>query len=163
MYINVEVIEDYPTAYNVDVARYHRWTRSNWQLLRYLFLPHQISSTTCWKIQDNLRHSLTPLMWLIAAITGWSLLPFKTAIIWQTFLLLSLFISSILGVLQTLILSNTDYYLRGDLQLILKKTTLTGGNIFLTHSVYFMTDAIIRTLYRMMISKNTCLNGKLLP
>ncbi|WP_208442576.1 hypothetical protein, partial [Bartonella raoultii] len=26
---DVEVIEDYPTAYNVDVARYHRWIRGD--------------------------------------------------------------------------------------------------------------------------------------
>ncbi|WP_375706278.1 hypothetical protein, partial [Bartonella sp. AA2SXKL] len=26
---DVEVIEDYPIAYKVDVARYHRWTRGD--------------------------------------------------------------------------------------------------------------------------------------
>ncbi|VEJ44691.1 Cellobiose phosphorylase [Bartonella vinsonii] len=58
----VEVIEDYPTAYNIDVMRHHRWVRSDWQLLPYLFPPYKISSTTRWKMQDNLRRSLTPLM-----------------------------------------------------------------------------------------------------
>ncbi|EJF98132.1 hypothetical protein MEI_00631 [Bartonella vinsonii subsp. arupensis Pm136co] len=166
----VEVIEDYPTAYNIDVMRHHRWIRGDWQLLPYLFPPHKISSTTRWKMQDNLRRSLTPLMWLIAAITGWSLLPLKSAIIWQIFLLLSLFVSPILDILQTLIPSNIghflhDHSLQGYLQLILNKITLTGANIFLkitflAHSAYFMTDAIIRSLYRMTISKQHLLEWK---
>lgn len=162
---DVEVIEDYPIAYKVDVARYHRWTRGDWQLLPYLFSCCQISAITRWKIQDNLRRSLTPLMWLIAAIAGWSFLPLKSAIIWQIFLLFSLFISPILGVLQTLVPSHIDYSLRGKLQSIMNKTTLTGANIFLkttflAHSTYFMTDAIIRTLYRMTISKKHLLEWK---
>ncbi|GAA5096929.1 glucoamylase family protein [Bartonella acomydis] len=162
---DVEVIEDYPTAYNIDVMRYHRWIRGDWQLLPYLFSRNRISSITRWKIQDNLRRSLTPLMWLIAAITGWSLLPLKSAIIWQIFLLLSLFISPILDVLKTLIPSHIDYSLREQIQLIVNKITLTHANIFLkmtflAHSAYFMTDAILRALYRMIISKHHLLEWK---
>ncbi|WP_413154271.1 GH36-type glycosyl hydrolase domain-containing protein [Bartonella sp. cb54] len=162
---NVEVIEDYPTAYNVDVIRYHRWTRGDWQLLPYLFSRSQMSSITRWKIQDNLRRSLIPLMWLITTIVGWSFLPLKIAIIWQIFLLLSLFISPILGILQLLVSVNFDHSLRGQLQLILNKTALTLADIFLkttllAHSAYFMTDAIIRTLYRMKISKKHLLEWK---
>ncbi|WP_435521228.1 GH36-type glycosyl hydrolase domain-containing protein [Bartonella silvatica] len=162
---DVEVIEDYPTAYNMDVARYHRWVRGDWQLLPYLLSSHKINSTTRWKMQDNLRRSLTPLMWLVAAITGWSLLPLKTVIIWQIFLLFSLFVAPILSILQTLIPVNIDYSLRGHLQLTLNKITLMGANIFLkitflAHSAYFMTDAIIRVLYRMTISKKYLLEWR---
>lgn len=162
---SVEVIEDYPIAYNVDVVRHHRWVRGDWQLLPYLFSRHKISSTTRWKMQDNLRRSLTPLMWLIAAVAGWSLLPLQIAIIWQIFLLCSLFVSPILGVLQTLIPSNNDYSLREKIQLISHKTALVGADIllkttFLAHSAYFMTDAIIRALYRMKISKQYLLEWK---
>ncbi|MCZ2157728.1 protein ndvB [Bartonella sp. 220] len=162
---NVEMIEDYPTTYNIDVMRHHRWTRGDWQLLPYLFSPKKISSTTRWKMQDNLRRSLTPLMWIIAAFAGWSFLPLKSAIIWQIFLLFSLFVSPILGVLQTLVPSTIDYSLQGYFQLILNKIVLTGANIFLkliflAHSAYFMTDAIIRALYRMTISKKHLLEWK---
>ncbi|AFR25829.1 GH36-type glycosyl hydrolase domain-containing protein [Bartonella quintana] len=162
---DVEVIEDYPTAYNVDVTRYHRWIRGDWQLLPYLFSPHKISSITRWKMQDNLRRSLTPLMWLIATAAGWSLLPLKIATIWQIFLLFSLFVSPVLSVLQTLILFNIDYSLRGEFRSILNKTTLMLANIFLkttfiAHSAYFITDGIIRTLYRMKISKQHLLEWK---
>ncbi|MBB4075960.1 cyclic beta-1,2-glucan synthetase [Bartonella fuyuanensis] len=155
---SIAVIEDYPTAYNIDVMRYHRWIRGDWQLLPYLFFSRQISSVTRWKMHDNLRRSLTPLMWLIAAFAGWTFLPLKSAIVWQIFLLFSVFISPILCVLKTLVSSNTDHALGGHFQLIWNKTVLTGADIFLkttflAHSAYFMTDAIIRTLYRVMISK----------
>ncbi|EJF85072.1 GH36-type glycosyl hydrolase domain-containing protein [Candidatus Bartonella washoeensis] len=162
---NVEIIEDYPTAYNVDVNRHHRWIRGDWQLLPYLLNWRKISLTTRWKMQDNLRRSLTPLMWLIAAITGWSILPLKTAIVWQIFLLLSLFISPILGVLQIIIPSSLNHFWYGHLQSILSKIAFTAADIFLkttfiAYSAYFMTDAIIRALYRMTISKQYLLEWK---
>ncbi|MDD9328855.1 MAG: hypothetical protein PV353_00185, partial [Bartonella sp.] len=147
------------------VARHHRWIRGDWQLLPYLLNHHSVSLTTRWKIQDNLRRSLTPLMWLVAATAGWSFLPSKIAIVWQIFLLFSPFIASILGLLRTFISSNSDYYLRGQLQLILNSISSTILEIllkitFIAHSAYFMTDAIIRALYRMMISKQYLLEWK---
>ncbi|PIT71030.1 GH36-type glycosyl hydrolase domain-containing protein [Bartonella tribocorum] len=162
---SIAVIEDYPTSYNIDVMRYHRWIRGDWQLLPYLFLPRQISLVTRWKMQDNLRRSLTPLTWLIAAFAGWALLPLKSAIVWQIFLLLSAFIAPILCVLKMFVASNIDYSLRGHFQLIWNKTASTGADIFLkvtflAHSAYFMTDAIIRTLYRVMVSKQHLLEWK---
>ncbi len=162
---SVEIVEDYPTAYNIDVMRYHRWIRGDWQLLPYLFFPRQISFVTRWKMQDNLRRSLMPLMWLIAAFSGWTLLPLKSAIVWQLFLLFSSFISPILCVLKTFVSSNIDHSLRGHFQLIWNKIALTSADIFLkttflAHSAYFMTDAIIRTLYRMTISKRHLLEWK---
>lgn len=162
---SIEVIEDYPIAYNIDVMRYHRWIRGDWQLLPYLFCPRQISSVTRWKMQDNLRRSLTPLMWLIAAFAGWTFLPLKSAIVWQIFLLFSSFISPILCVLKTLVSSNIDHSLRGHFQLIWNRTALTSADIFLkttffAYSAYFMTDAIVRTLYRMTISKRHLLEWK---
>ncbi|EJF83499.1 hypothetical protein MCU_01184 [Bartonella elizabethae Re6043vi] len=162
---SISVIEDYPTAYNIDVMRYHRWIRGDWQLLPYLFCCRQISFVTRWKMQDNLRRSLTPLMWLVAAFAGWALLPLKSAFIWQIFLLLSTFIAPILCVLKTFFSSNIDHSLRGHVQLIWNRTALTGADIFLkttflAHSAYFMTDAIIRTLYRMTISRQHLLEWK---
>ncbi|WP_434037815.1 GH36-type glycosyl hydrolase domain-containing protein [Bartonella ancashensis] len=162
---DVEVIEDYPTAYNIDVARHHRWTRGDWQLLPYLFKRHQISLITRWKMQDNLRRSLTPLMWLIAAIMGWSILPLKAATIWQIFLLLSLFITPILGIFQSFIPPDIEYSMRGHIRFIINHIIHTTTNIFLriafiAYSACFMTDAIIRTLYRMLISKHHLLEWK---
>ena len=42
---------------------------------------------------DNLRRSLTPIFWVMAAIAGWTLLPFTQAAQWQALLILSLFMA----------------------------------------------------------------------
>ena len=34
---DVELVEDYPTRYDVDASRQHRWARGDWQLLPYIF------------------------------------------------------------------------------------------------------------------------------
>ena len=36
---DVEVVEDYPTRYSVDASRQHRWARGDWQLLRLHLRP----------------------------------------------------------------------------------------------------------------------------
>ncbi len=75
---DVEVVEDYPTGYNVDVSRHHRWARGDWQLLPWLFSTNAgVSAVTRWKMVDNLRRSLNPILWLIAAVVGWSVLPIR--------------------------------------------------------------------------------------
>ena len=34
---DIELVEDYPTRYDVDASRQHRWARGDWQLLPYVF------------------------------------------------------------------------------------------------------------------------------
>ncbi|MCD7974008.1 MAG: hypothetical protein LUG18_15330 [Candidatus Azobacteroides sp.] len=64
---DVEVYESYPSAYQVDIKRRHRWIRGDWQILQWL-LPrvplkkgtekNPLSGLSKWKIADNLRRSL---------------------------------------------------------------------------------------------------------
>lgn len=154
---DVEVIEDYPTAYYVDAARHHRWVRGDWQLLPYLFKRRQINLPTRWKLQDNLRRSLTPLVWIAASIAGWCLMPLAVAVIWQIFLLVSMYTSSALGIVRNIISMNRNYLMRGHCQSVLTDlvTTITDALLrttFLAHMAYYMVDAISRSLYRMGIS-----------
>lgn len=162
---DVEVVEDYPTAYNVDVARHHRWIRGDWQLLPYLFTRNNISLITRWKMQDNLRRSLTPLLWVIASIAGWCVLPLHSAVIWQIFLLLGLFTAPTLGVLRNIMPTSMDNSLRGHFQSVLTNIASNTADValrttFIAHSAYFMVDAIVRTLYRMLISHHNLLEWK---
>ena len=34
---DIEVVEDYPARYDVDIRRQHRWARGDWQLLPWIF------------------------------------------------------------------------------------------------------------------------------
>ncbi|RCL02742.1 MAG: 2-glucan synthetase [Candidatus Tokpelaia sp. JSC188] len=154
---DVEIIEDYPTTYHVDAARHHRWVRGDWQLLPYLFKRRQINLITRWKLQDNLRRSLTPFAWIIASITSWCLMPFEIAIFWQLFLVASMHISSILGIVRNIVSINHNCLIRAHCQSILIDIATVATNIllkttFLAHTAYYMMDAIIRSLYRMGIS-----------
>ncbi|WP_447341527.1 hypothetical protein, partial [Mycobacterium tuberculosis] len=33
---DVELVEDFPTRYEVEVSRQHRWARGDWQLLPFI-------------------------------------------------------------------------------------------------------------------------------
>lgn len=162
---DVEVVEDYPTAYNVDAARNHRWVRGDWQLLPYLFSRSNISPVTHWKMQDNLRRSLTPLCWILASIAGWCFLPLNIAFIWQVFLVLGMFVAPTLGWLRSIMPVTMDNSLRGHFQSVMTSFASNTADVvlrtsFIAYSAYFMVDAILRTLYRLFISKQHLLEWK---
>ncbi len=69
---DVELVEDFPTRYEVEVSRQHRWARGDWQLLPYILDPMRgITALGRWKMVDNLRRSLTPIAWFFASVIGW--------------------------------------------------------------------------------------------
>ncbi|MDP2139129.1 MAG: hypothetical protein Q8J74_14860, partial [Candidatus Didemnitutus sp.] len=82
---DVEFYEEYPSRYNVDVDRRHRWIRGDWQIAQWLLprvpgadtrrIPNPLSVLSQWKLLDNLRRSLVPAaLWLLIVGT-WLLLP----------------------------------------------------------------------------------------
>ncbi|QVQ36972.1 DUF3131 domain-containing protein [Pseudochrobactrum algeriensis] len=156
---DVEVVEDYPTGYNVDISRHHRWARGDWQLLPFLFSTGKgVSNVTRWKMADNLRRSLNPIMWVIASFAGWCLLPLGVATIWQLFLILAMFVPMIFGIVTNLIPVNMDYSLKGHAQSVLTDVTLAFADMalrlsFIAHSATLMGDAIVRTFYRLFVSR----------
>ena len=66
---DIEVVEEFPSRYDVAAARQHRWARGDWQLLPWIFgrrrpskgdRRHRASrSIGRWKMIDNLRRSLS--------------------------------------------------------------------------------------------------------
>ncbi|HEY1847567.1 MAG TPA: hypothetical protein VGG37_00110, partial [Opitutaceae bacterium] len=83
---DVELYEDYPSRYNIDSSRRHRWVRGDWQIAGWLLRrvpggvassgPNPLSALAQWKILDNLRRSLVPLSLLILLVGSWVCLPF---------------------------------------------------------------------------------------
>ena len=156
---DVELVEDYPTQYSVDASRHHRWARGDWQLLRYIFDPQSgVPALSRWKMVDNLRRSITPIFWVMASIAGWSLLPFTQAAQWQALLILSLFMSPTFDIVHAIIPKGGDVTARGHFNALWRDvafgTALVALKIVLmAHSAWMMADAIIRTLYRLFISR----------
>ena len=83
---DIEVVEDFPSRYDIAVKRHHRWVRGDWQLLpwlcRALSAQPRDSKTTMpllggWKMLDNLRRSvLAPASFValtLALLQPWAL------------------------------------------------------------------------------------------
>jgi len=81
---DVQFYEEYPSKYSVDINRRHRWIRGDWQIANW-FLPfvpnaekkydkNPISALSKWKIFDNLRRSLVPIVQVTLYILGWTVL-----------------------------------------------------------------------------------------
>ncbi len=163
---DVEVVEDYPTGYNVDVSRHHRWTRGDWQLLPWLFSTTRgVSTITRWKMVDNLRRSLNQILWLVAAIVGWCVLPLGAAAVWQAFLIVSMFVAPTFGIVTNIIPRNMDYSLKGHAQSVLTDVALGTADValrttFIAHWAFLMGDAIARTFYRLFVSRRDLLEWR---
>ena len=66
---DIEVVEEFPSRYDVAAARQHRWARGDWQLLPWIFGRGRSTKTGPdlsaippigrWKMIDNLRRSLS--------------------------------------------------------------------------------------------------------
>ena len=163
---DVEVVEDYPTRYSVDASRQHRWARGDWQLLGFILDPKSgVSALSRWKMVDNLRRSLTPMFWVAAAIAGWTLLPFTQAAQWQALLILSLFMAPTFDIIDSILPKNRDATPRGHFSAIGRDlafgTAMVALKVVLmAHLAWMMGDAIIRTLYRLFVSRKNLLEWR---
>ncbi|EJN00588.1 glucoamylase family protein [Phyllobacterium sp. YR531] len=163
---DVEVVEDYPTGYNVDISRHHRWTRGDWQLLPYLFSTKPgITAVTRWKMVDNLRRSLTPVFWILASIAAWTLLPPGIAALWQFFMIFSMFIVPTMILFTNLVPTDMNLSLKGHFQAILTDIFAGAADIalritFIANMACLMADAIARTLYRLFVSRKNLLEWR---
>ena len=163
---DVELVEDYPTRYSVDASRHHRWARGDWQLLGFMFDPHSgVPALSRWKMVDNLRRSLTPIFWVMACIAGWTLLPFTQAAQWQALLILSLFMAPTFDIVNGILPKSGDQTPRGHFSALARDTVFGTALVALkvllmAHLAWMMGDAIIRTLYRLFVSRQNLLEWR---
>ena len=159
---DVTLLEDYPPYYLAYTDRLHRWVRGDWQLLRWLGtrVPHRtkgrvlnpLSLIDRWKIFDNLRRSLMPLMVISLLGAGWFLLP-GASIIWVTLALSPFLISMITNLITVLLITKTGLSSRVITRpLRLSALRLLFEIIFLPHESFIILDAITTTLARMFIT-----------
>src|SRR6267378_633242 len=136
---DIELVEEFPSRYDVAAARQHRWARGDWQLLPWILGRGHASADDRsasdrqrasalpligrWKMLDNLRRALSTLLPVLAAIV-----PRRARV-------------------------TTRSHLRGlaaDVRLALSQTALLV--VFLAHQAWLMADAIGRTLFRLLVS-----------
>src|SRR6185437_2661184 len=161
------LFEAFPASYEAAAARQHRWARGDWQLLPWLFgrghtesKPHRavvIPAIGRWKILDNLRRTLSAPAAFLTLIVGW-MLPERSAWIWSGFILATIAIPSLLAFVLGLYPRRSGIALRThfrgagtDLKLAARQIVLTVT--FLVHQAWLMTDAILRTLGRLVFTR----------
>lgn len=167
---DVEFFDDFPSHYIAWSKRKHRWVRGDWQLLRWAFglgsrqtmdRIGRISPLNRWKIIDNLRRSLTEisqLLWFALLFVFFPLDEIATGILYAVLLFVAPFLSSItLSVLRPP--TDKRVLLRNYYNLVYddaKKSLWQAAVMFcfIPHQTLWVIDAIIRTLFRLVVRRN---------
>ncbi len=167
---DIEVIDGYPARYDADLRRTHRWVRGDWQILPWLFsrVPsaighrsNRLSLLSRWKIFDNLRRSLVPPMTCLFLVATWFLAPSFAAawslVAWLAvgFPILAELTNAALRLLNSQAFFSQLRATARDLQ----KTSLQTAVLIacLPHKAYVFTDAVIRTLVRLLLTRRRML------
>jgi cyclic beta-1,2-glucan synthetase len=168
---DVELFEAFPSHYEAAAARQHRWARGDWQLLPWLLgrghtgsEPHRaviIPAIGRWKILDNLRRTLSAPAAFLALLAGW-LLPQGAAWVWSCFILATIAIPSLLSFVLGLYPRRRGISIRSHVRGVVTDLKLAATQIaltvtFLAYQTWLMSDAILRTLSRLVITRRQLL------
>ncbi|OCX91443.1 MAG: glycosyl transferase [Pseudomonas sp. CO183] len=154
---DVEVVEEFPSRYDVSGKRQHRWTRGDWQLLPWIFGARRgtqaLPDIGRFKMLDNLRRSLVAPITLLALTLCW-LLPLPAALIGSALILATMAIPAFLPICFALLPARSGICAQSHLRRLLGDLRLaasqTGLNLaFLPDQAWRMGDAIVRTLSRL--------------
>lgn len=166
---DIEVVEEFPSRYDVHSARQHRWARGDWQLLPWIatgittgignassIQKNAMPLIGTWKMLDNLRRTLSAPASIVALLIGW-FLPFQAALFWTAFVVSILALPTLIPVLPGILPRNSRTTLVSHIRAfaeefwvaILQTFLLIA---FLPHQACLMGDAVIRTLFRIFIS-----------
>jgi len=155
---DVEVVEDFPARYDVASLRQHRWVRGDWQLLPWIVGSRgdPLPLIGLWKMLDNLRRSLSTPASVAALVAGWTL-PESMAIPWCAFVLLALTLPTLLPLASAILPQRSTITWRSHLRALRLDTGVALGQAallitMLAYQAWLMSDAIVRTLWRMFVS-----------
>ena len=166
---DVQLFEDYPARYSADVSRRYRWIRGDWQLAGWLRrrVPctcagadghrqaNPLSALAQWKLLDNLRRSLVPAALTAALLFGWLVSP--AAGLWTVALLAILLVPALCA-------GALDLARKPDEVLVPQHLAAVGASALrhvkqvafelacLPYTAYFSLDAIVRTLWRSVVT-----------
>ncbi|MBD1587115.1 GH36-type glycosyl hydrolase domain-containing protein [Pseudomonas typographi] len=167
---DVQLYEQYPSRYSADVKRRHRWIRGDWQLLPWA-LPwargadgrwqrNRLGVMARWKIIDNLRRSLEPLALLVILAWGW--FGSRDPLAWTLTVVGLLVLQPLLKAITDLMHPPAEmpyrHYLAALLAGLAHDLARAGLAVaWLPFEMYYSTDAIVRSLWRVSVSKRLLL------
>lgn len=149
---DVEVMDGFPSRVNSYMIRQERWTRGDWQILRWLW-KGPLNRLSKYKIWDNLRRSLVDVFTFLLMLTG----HFGTALLVVFIPLLLDLLDRVLNLAPSQNRKVTKDYLPiiSGLKGSLYRSFL--NLLFLPYKFVLMVEAIVKTLYRLFISKKNLL------
>ena len=171
---DVQLYEEYPPSYHADVSRRHRWIRGDWQIARWILptvpdpdgrrVKNPLSMLSRWKIGDNLRRSLTAAALTLLLLLGWTVL--SSAGFWTLAVIGILLIPSLLASALNVIHKPAD---TTSGQHIAAAMPLAGRNFLqaaftlacLPYEALFSLDAVVRTVWRLLITHRQLLQWAL--
>ena len=168
---DIEVVEEFPSRYDVAAARQHRWARGDWQLLPWILGrgdaagddrgSGRLPLIALWKMLDNLRRTLSAPASVTALLVGW-LLPAGAALLWSAFIIATVALPALLPVFAAIVPSRAGITVRSHLRALRKDVWLAATQsalvvTFLAHQATLMMDAIGRTLFRLFVSQRNLL------
>ncbi|HEY5113361.1 MAG TPA: cyclic beta 1-2 glucan synthetase, partial [Coriobacteriia bacterium] len=164
---DIEVIDDYPANYLSNAGRVHRWVRGDWQTLPFLgtrvrnqdgdLVPNPMSALHRWKVVDNLRRSLVAPVTLLVFTIAWALLPGR-GLAWALFLPAVVLFPAYFSLADSVISRPRSTSLRSQIPDIMRDFFANSVRglyemAVLPHEAFLMVDAIVRTLWRMAVSR----------
>ncbi len=169
---DVEFFDGFPSKYLNDAGRHHRWTRGDWQIISWLknkvrnkkneVVKNPINLIEKWKIFDNLVRSLKSLALLLLIIYGFTISKLNPTI--SLVIVMIIIATPIFFYLFAKIFSKQKYdiflkyYLNlitGIFAVVIKSFIILA---LLPYETCLYLDAIIKSVYRMLISKKNLLN-----
>lgn len=161
-----KIMDTFPSSVISFAKREHRWIRGDWQLLPWIFTRKKVKGRCLcglarWKIFDNLRRSFVPLSKVLLIIIN--LLWFSSAFyLWIPLV----FFSDLFQIIVLLITVLAQKMLRPKLALVYKSFLEELGVLcerailefaITPYRAYIATDAMLRTIYRLLVSKKNLL------
>lgn len=159
----VQITDAFPQSVGSYFAREHRWIRGDWQNLGFIFGRNSLSALSRYKLFDNLRRSVTPVVCL-ALILASVVIQGDAGVTVAVISLLALAAGDICAGLSALISGGLPSVSRLFFSRSLPEALggLSRAFIDLALSAkraYTALNAIVKAVWRRFVSGKICLNG----
>jgi cellobiose phosphorylase len=170
---DAQLYEGYPARYSEDVSRRQRWIRGDWQLASWLAgpvpgperkrEPNPLSALSRWKLFDNLRRSLVAPALTLSLLVAWRWLPDPW--LWTMAVLAVIFVPPLASALYDLLRCPPDTLWSQHIRASTRRSGLQFAHAllmlaFLPYEAYFSLDAVLRSLWRMLVSHQRLLEWR---